>query len=152
MQEVGESLTTVGCSASIISRSRWFWGNFNIGKIIHPAKDLTMEAGAMDEVSVSHHWAMKFRESRLNCILQIYAVLLHECRAAGLRHLGWKAPQCYQRFYFQENALTAFWNLMRWTMQGGRDWFLTASFRGSKGKKWESFFLGNPSWTRDTLE
>lgn len=47
-------------------------------------------------------------QSRHNCILQIYAVLLHECRAAGLRDLGWKAPQCYQWFYFQENALTAF--------------------------------------------
>lgn len=61
MQDVGESLTTVGCSASIISRSHWFWGNFNTGKTIHPAKDFTMEAGAMDEISVSHHWAMKFR-------------------------------------------------------------------------------------------
>lgn len=106
MQKVGESLTSVAHSA-LISRSHWFWDNFNIGKIIHSAKDLTSEAGAMEEISMSHHWPMEV-QSRQNCILQIYTVLLHECRAACLRDLGWKAPQHHQWFYFQENALAAF--------------------------------------------
>lgn len=87
MQEVGESMKTVACSASTISRCYWLWDNFNIGKIIHPAKDLTLKAGAMEETSVLHHWPMEVH-SRRNCILQIYAVLLRECRAAGLRDLG----------------------------------------------------------------
>ena len=74
MQEAGESLTTVACSASTMSGSHWSWDNFNKGKIIHPATDLTSEAGAMKEVSVSHRSPTE-AQSRRNWILQICAVL-----------------------------------------------------------------------------
>lgn len=81
MKEVGESLTTVACSASIISRSQWFWDNFNIGKIIHPTKDLTSEAGAMGEISVlesSGPWKSKADISRCyRNICVIYGKLLN---------------------------------------------------------------------------
>lgn len=94
MQEAGKSLRTVAYAASIISRCHWFWDNFSTGEIIHPAKKLTAKSAAMEDISVLLHCPMEVWR-RHNCVLQLYAVLLHEYRAAGLRVVGWKTPQCY---------------------------------------------------------
>lgn len=55
-----------------------------------------------------------------------------------------------QWFYFHKKDLTAFWNLVRWTMQGAH--ILIASLRGRKGGKWESLSLGNASWVFDVIK
>lgn len=49
----------------------------------------------MKDISMSLHCPTEVWRKH-NCVLQLYAVLLHEGRAAGLRGEGWKTPQCYQ--------------------------------------------------------
>lgn len=59
----------------------------------------------MEDISVLLHCPMEVWR-RHNCVLQLYAVLLHGYRAAGLRVVVLNAT--YQWFYFEENDLTAF--------------------------------------------
>lgn len=148
--EAGKSLRNVAYAASILSRCPWFQDNFYTGKIIHPAKKkLTAKAAAMEDISMLFHCPTEVQRNHNGVVTALCCTItwMQSCRTQMWD--GKLLSPTYQRFYFQEKDLTAFWNLVRWTMQGAHERFLTASLRGRKGGIWESLSLGNASWVFD---
>jgi len=58
-RRLGKAWQLLACSASTVSRSHWFCDHFNTGKIIHTAKDMTPEEGAME--NRAHHYPREFQ-------------------------------------------------------------------------------------------
>lgn len=112
-------------------------------------KKLTAKAAAMEDISMLLHCPTEVQRNHNGAVTALCCTItwMQSCRTQMWD--GKLLSPTYQRFYFQEKDLTAFWNLVRWTMQGAHEQFLTASLRGRKGGIWESLSLGNASWVFD---